>query len=412
MPIHRHAVPALLALTSLAGLAAGQEYDAVVVEALSQFGIPECYFTGLNNHDTATGWMTYTTQDSNGNFHTTYHGFLWTDDGGPVVDQVPLRTYADINDNGDLLASSTIFFADGTQGFMQVVPGDRAIDGNEINESGMVVGTSTYRFYSGCRYERRAVVWTKDTGTINLEAFVPSADVGRGINNLNEVVGVRSFSGSCGDFEAFLYRVDTDEWINLHSMLVGSGPGITEANAVNDLGQVAGEGWNGTFASGWVWDPAEGFTFLPALGQGDRDRLTPSDINNRGVVVGSAATDGWADWHAFIWDADAGIRDLNDLATLPDGFILDRATEINERGVIVGEGHWGPSWGPAVGFVLFPREAGCAADFNGDGDTNTLDVLAFLNAWNTNDAEADFNEDGEVNTLDVLAFLNAWNAGC
>ncbi|HZW08743.1 MAG TPA: GC-type dockerin domain-anchored protein [Phycisphaerales bacterium] len=55
---------------------------------------------------------------------------------------------------------------------------------------------------------------------------------------------------------------------------------------------------------------------------------------------------------------------------------------------------------------------GCAADFNGDGDTNTLDVLAFLNAWNANDPNADVNGDGEINTLDVLAFLNLWNAGC
>ena len=55
---------------------------------------------------------------------------------------------------------------------------------------------------------------------------------------------------------------------------------------------------------------------------------------------------------------------------------------------------------------------GCAADFNGDGAVNTIDVLAFLNAWSAGDSSADFNGDGSVNTLDVLAFLNAWSAGC
>ena len=55
---------------------------------------------------------------------------------------------------------------------------------------------------------------------------------------------------------------------------------------------------------------------------------------------------------------------------------------------------------------------GCAADFNGDGEVNTLDVLAFLNAWAAGGPEGDFNGDGDVNTLDVLAFLNAWVAGC
>lgn len=54
----------------------------------------------------------------------------------------------------------------------------------------------------------------------------------------------------------------------------------------------------------------------------------------------------------------------------------------------------------------------CPADFNEDGGVNTLDVLAFLNAWTSDDPEADFNHDGNINTLDVLAFLNAWTAGC
>lgn len=54
----------------------------------------------------------------------------------------------------------------------------------------------------------------------------------------------------------------------------------------------------------------------------------------------------------------------------------------------------------------------CVADFNSDGEVNTLDVLAFLNAWTAGDSSADINVDGTVNTLDVLAFLNAWVEGC
>lgn len=54
----------------------------------------------------------------------------------------------------------------------------------------------------------------------------------------------------------------------------------------------------------------------------------------------------------------------------------------------------------------------CVADFNGDGTVNSLDVLAFLNAWGAGDPAADINEDGMVNALDVLAFLNLWTAGC
>jgi hypothetical protein len=60
--------------------------------------------------------------------------------------------------------------------------------------------------------------------------------------------------------------------------------------------------------------------------------------------------------------------------------------------------------------VVLP--AWCPADFNEDGMVNTLDVLEFLNAWNSGETSGDFNGDGHINTLDVLAFLNAWVSGC
>jgi len=72
----------------------------------------------------------------------------------------------------------------------------------------------------------------------------------------------------------------------------------------------------------------------------------------------------------------------------------------------------GSVWVGGFGGAIISNAVHCTPDFNGDGDVNTLDVLAFLNAWTASDADADFNGDGEVNTLDVLAFLNAWNIGC
>lgn len=68
--------------------------------------------------------------------------------------------------------------------------------------------------------------------------------------------------------------------------------------------------------------------------------------------------------------------------------------------------------GRYVGLTFSPTAADCPADFNGDGEVNTLDFLAFLNAYNAGDPRADFNGDGTINTLDFLAFLNAFNEGC
>ncbi|MCW5776226.1 MAG: hypothetical protein KIS87_07305 [Phycisphaeraceae bacterium] len=54
----------------------------------------------------------------------------------------------------------------------------------------------------------------------------------------------------------------------------------------------------------------------------------------------------------------------------------------------------------------------CPADFNGDTVVNTLDFVAYLNAFVAQDESADFNGDTNVNTIDFVAYLNAFVAGC
>lgn len=56
----------------------------------------------------------------------------------------------------------------------------------------------------------------------------------------------------------------------------------------------------------------------------------------------------------------------------------------------------------------------CTADYNGDGEVNTLDFLAYLNDYTGAGSlgDPDLNGDGDVNTLDFLLFLNLYTAGC
>jgi len=72
------------------------------------------------------------------------------------------------------------------------------------------------------------------------------------------------------------------------------------------------------------------------------------------------------------------------------------------------------NWDPENGEQLYYNRLGpiCRADFNGDGDVNTLDVLAFLNAWAGGDPAADCDGNGVIDTRDVLCFLNLWSDGC
>jgi len=49
---------------------------------------------------------------------------------------------------------------------------------------------------------------------------------------------------------------------------------------------------------------------------------------------------------------------------------------------------------------------GCPADFDGDGDVDTADLLFLLAAWGTPDGDVD--GDGDTDTADLLALLAAW----
>ena len=86
-----------------------------------------------------------------------------------------------------------------------------------------------------------------------------------------------------------------------------------------------------------------------------------------------------------------------------------------ELWTIVGGSHspnLSTSFSPTVIQWLLSHPKPCQGDFNQDGSANTLDVLAFLNAWTAQNPSADCNRDGSVNTLDVLCFLNTWARGC
>ena len=48
----------------------------------------------------------------------------------------------------------------------------------------------------------------------------------------------------------------------------------------------------------------------------------------------------------------------------------------------------------------------CPADFDGDGDVDTADLLHLLGAWGTPDGDVD--GDGDTDTADLLALLGVW----
>ena len=103
------------------------------------------------------------------------------------------------------------------------------------------------------------------------------------------------------------------------------------------------------------------------------------------------------------------MRDLTEMIVRDNGWKLDVAQDINNRGRIVGYGVLNDI--PVRAFLATPLPI-CRADFNDDGVVNTMDFIGFLNAYNIQDIKADFNGDNVINTLDFIGFLNAFNEGC
>jgi len=76
-------------------------------------------------------------------------------------------------------------------------------------------------------------------------------------------------------------------------------------------------------------------------------------INDHGQVVGSSE-DKYEDDHAFIWDIDNGMRNLNDCVIREQGWKnLESAHQITNDGVIIGEGNY---YGEYHAFIMTPKK--------------------------------------------------------
>ncbi|QKK07314.1 MAG: hypothetical protein HND58_03535 [Planctomycetota bacterium] len=266
-------------------------------------------------------------------------------------------------------------------------------------------------------WRARAFSWTESTGMVNLgSSYDDRSSRGTAINGDGSVIGgfdEAPFGNRRAalwiDGQLTLLEPDSEEW--------------TEVIALNAAGDVAG-GTGGYFEGAKIWTLDGNDWSGTSLGF-----LPPEDgdnVNDREAVTLGVSADGtvavgfnrygfgpFANYNGFLW-TETGMVDIEDLLTDNGvdfgGLDIRGLLDISDDGSII------TGWGYYDGFnvrafqIIF--DTPCDADFNGDDTVNTLDVLAFLNAWTAGEGSADFNDDGSVNTLDVLAFLNAWTAGC
>jgi hypothetical protein len=113
-----------------------------------------------------------------------------------------------------------------------------------------------------------------------------------------------------------------------------------------------------------------------------------------------------------VWDPQRNLHNIADLVD-PNRFYFSgdfiRPIAISEANQIVVFGYDFTAGGdPRVLVFSVGFPSACAADINGDGTRDGLDLTALLAAWGSGDASADLDGNGTVNGLDLTALLAAW----
>ncbi|GIK20313.1 MAG: hypothetical protein AMXMBFR77_24350 [Phycisphaerales bacterium] len=218
--------------------------------------------------------------------------------------------------------------------------------------------------------------------------------------NRNWGVGWGLNSGSSGSGSSETYRGTapfSEPETDVVRALAESRPRLAAHVDLHSYGQLLLAPW------GYTADLPPGHATFQMLGA-EMQQIIKS-VHNRTYVHGPTYTvlypisGGATDWFWGDRDAHSFLFELRG-----SGFILPPEEIIPNGEEIL----------PAlVHLAAWAREgARPPADFNDDASVNTLDVLAFLNAWVAQDDSADMNGDGTIDSLDVLAFLNAWAGGC
>ncbi|HKS75830.1 MAG TPA: hypothetical protein VJQ82_21640 [Terriglobales bacterium] len=258
-----------------------------------------------------------------------YDPFLWTPTGG-------------MQDLGNLGGSNNCGFA--------------------INSAGNVTGQAEANLSTGASH---AFLWTSSTGMQDLGILNVNPDsfsLGKGIDDQNRVVG---WEDDPQGTRSLLFANG-----RIFDLQRRSGESFSSANALNDKGQVVGEG----LPDAVLWTKAKGLTHLGMLAHstfsqafginpsgtiiaGDNDDQNSNfsaiawildtssgtyTINDLGAGAAFAANDGCQVvgnsglFHAFVWTANEGRVDLNTLIPPNSGLVLHYAYGINNAGQIVG----------------------------------------------------------------------------
>ena len=199
-----------------------------------------------------------------------------------------------------------------------------------INSAGDIVGES------GVASGSHATLWLHSgTGPVDLGLLPGSTGAlsqARAINPSGDVVGVSEYKP--GFNYGFLWQRGT-----MTALLPLNGAAGSEAIGINGRGDVVGMSRVGSSdVHAVVWRRGS-TTPVDLGGPSTTSQRYANAINDRGDIVGQMQIDSLGETHAFVVPQGGTLQDLNDLGPSAQGWVIEIALGINNRGEIVGFGH-------------------------------------------------------------------------
>lgn len=211
--------------------------------------------------------------------------------------------------------ASAVIWQTTTAAALNTPAGDFCASAADVDDSGAIIGSST-----NAGGTTHLITWPGFGGPAMIQGAEPATGAAR--RNNGDLVGDGPRETGSGERESLYF--DGAEW---RFLLVGQS--ITAA--INESGTVCGsEIVTSGFAQTRAWKATTGsLTYLPHLGASTNS--TAEDINNAGDVVGSSLG------KAALWKGATAI-DLNTRLAPGSGWVLQKASAVNNRGQIAGVG--------------------------------------------------------------------------
>lgn len=336
--------------------------------------------------------------------------FTWSPTAGftQITGGLQVKTPRDLNDVGLVVGEMQVntsmplfpFVATNHVAATLALPaGSTSGSALAVNNAGTIVGEGSW--------PQRAVRWI---GGVPEHLVLPLGPLSsaRDINAAGDICGFMGGSSSTpGERHGYVLSGNT-------VIDIVPPPNMSsEANAINDVGQVAGflrlpdPDGSGTVTRGFVWkdgvysmlEPLPGFVSTSAMA-----------INDAGTVLATMKTAGGSTLHA-LWKGSSVIPISELAAFAPDAYVWS-LVGINNAGEISALMVKTPLTGGTSDSVGLLMPNPLSADLDCDGVVDGVDLAAVLGAWGPCapfvPCGADIDHDGVVDAADLAILLGAW----